>query len=312
MIVFFVLSGFLVAGKLAERTLNGSFDLGSYVIDRLSRIYVPLIPALGFSAVVVWIDGGSVSFKEFLGNLLGLQEMFCDNFADNEPLWSLAYEFWFYILGGAIATLLTAKRGGRLPAMLIMLLGFCVFARLDAWLLFVWCLGAVGYAIAGRTNGRLWLAAGLFLAVGGFIGSQITSRHLIPHSDGAEHSLLRMVAFYRLALGAGIAMLLSSVAVRAPQGVVALKLEGWGSELAKFSYTLYLTHFPLLNLFKYALSKKSATLSAASFLWFAAELAACLLAAWLLYLPFEAQTGRVRRWMRNRFSGPAKSSSLAT
>lgn len=41
-IVFFVLSGFLVGGRGFERIKNASMNVGSYAIDRFSRITPPL------------------------------------------------------------------------------------------------------------------------------------------------------------------------------------------------------------------------------------------------------------------------------
>lgn len=41
-IVFFVLSGFLVGGRGFERIKDGSMNVGSYAIDRFSRITPPL------------------------------------------------------------------------------------------------------------------------------------------------------------------------------------------------------------------------------------------------------------------------------
>ena len=40
-IIFFVLSGFLVGGRGWERILNGTMNVGGYAIDRFSRIYPP-------------------------------------------------------------------------------------------------------------------------------------------------------------------------------------------------------------------------------------------------------------------------------
>lgn len=40
-IIFFVLSGFLVGGRGWERIQNRTMNVGSYAIDRLSRIYPP-------------------------------------------------------------------------------------------------------------------------------------------------------------------------------------------------------------------------------------------------------------------------------
>lgn len=53
-LVFFVLSGFLVGGKMIERLIDGTFDLRTYLIDRVSRIYTPLAPALCWSALVAF------------------------------------------------------------------------------------------------------------------------------------------------------------------------------------------------------------------------------------------------------------------
>ncbi len=105
-VLFFVLSGFLVGGKVLERIVNGSFDLKAYTLDRVSRIYIPLIPALIFTAVVnCLICGRPFSVLSLVGNLFGLQGVWSQipAFAGNDPLWTLSYECWFYVLGGLVA-----------------------------------------------------------------------------------------------------------------------------------------------------------------------------------------------------------------
>lgn len=42
-LVFFVLSGFFVGGKVIEKTLKGDFSLSQYAVDRSVRIFLPLI-----------------------------------------------------------------------------------------------------------------------------------------------------------------------------------------------------------------------------------------------------------------------------
>lgn len=49
-IVFFVLSGFLVGGRGFERIKNGSMNVGSYAIDRFARITPPSWP-LSYSTI---------------------------------------------------------------------------------------------------------------------------------------------------------------------------------------------------------------------------------------------------------------------
>src|ERR1039458_4811324 len=85
-VIFFILSGFLVGGKVMEKIRKDTFDLKAYVLDRVSRIFVPLLPALLFTYAVNLICHRSVSLIEFLGNVFGLQGLFCNNFAGNDPL----------------------------------------------------------------------------------------------------------------------------------------------------------------------------------------------------------------------------------
>lgn len=72
-VVFFVLSGYLVGGRSLQRAIEGRFDVPAYWLDRVTRVYVPLIPVLGLTALVVFIQGHQSSMVELLVNLAGLQ-----------------------------------------------------------------------------------------------------------------------------------------------------------------------------------------------------------------------------------------------
>src|SRR5690348_8364135 len=104
-IVFFVLSGFLVGGRAFERIAQGRFAAGDYAIDRITRIWVPLIPALVLGTAIASGPAGPV---EWAGNLLGLQHVLVEPLGGNAPLWSLAYEIWFYALVYAVGRLATS------------------------------------------------------------------------------------------------------------------------------------------------------------------------------------------------------------
>ncbi len=45
-VVFFVLSGFLIGGNLTDSMRRGSFDLVRYLIARFTRVYIVYLPAL--------------------------------------------------------------------------------------------------------------------------------------------------------------------------------------------------------------------------------------------------------------------------
>jgi peptidoglycan/LPS O-acetylase OafA/YrhL len=51
-VIFFVLSGFLIGGSLADSMQRGSFDLERYLMARFVRIYIVYIPALVITEAV--------------------------------------------------------------------------------------------------------------------------------------------------------------------------------------------------------------------------------------------------------------------
>ncbi|WP_129779400.1 acyltransferase family protein [Peristeroidobacter soli] len=110
--VFFVMSGWLVGGKVLKQVLeHGELDLGRYYLDRLSRLWIVLLPALALTYLLD--DMGSamaagqeiyVSFEPnrtpaaLACNAFFLQMVRCHELGSNVALWSLANEFWYYVL----------------------------------------------------------------------------------------------------------------------------------------------------------------------------------------------------------------------
>jgi peptidoglycan/LPS O-acetylase OafA/YrhL len=117
--VFFVLSGYFVGGAVLRSGAN--FGWKSYLVSRLTRLWVVLIPCLvltwGVGLIVEhyaleatlgvskddWHSGPkmgeySVSLNTFIGNIFFLQTIAFPVFGFNGPLWSLANEFWYYML----------------------------------------------------------------------------------------------------------------------------------------------------------------------------------------------------------------------
>jgi peptidoglycan/LPS O-acetylase OafA/YrhL len=69
--VFFVLSGFLVGGVVLRGRMDGEFSWGLYATNRLTRLWVVLIPVLLLGAV--WDHFGILLFgtSEIYGELAG-------------------------------------------------------------------------------------------------------------------------------------------------------------------------------------------------------------------------------------------------
>lgn len=102
-ILFFLLSGFVIGYSFS---FNPDKSFKTYFNKRFLRIYVPLILVFG----VEYVSGDlwrSMDLKSWhmIGNLLMLQDLpalkphvIVAPFMGNSPLWSLSYEWWFYML----------------------------------------------------------------------------------------------------------------------------------------------------------------------------------------------------------------------
>jgi len=298
-VVFFVLSGFLVGGRLVSNARSGRFSVGVYAIDRVSRIFLPLVPALAVTAgcetmrLGGWpADPGYV----WLGNLVQLQGVAVPVLSANSPLWSLAYEVWFYVLGGALAWGWTRRTaapwGPRVLALGLALLALGCLVRLELVYFVCWLAGAWAGARVRAPLSRPRLGAAAMAAVLGVALRQATGEDQGPLVAASRPLFL----VGTLVLGGAVAVLLPALAsIRLSSGFIARL----GARLAAFSFTLYLTHAPILLLLRECHAPHAA-FTGISLLEFLAKILVCLVAAWGLALLVERPTPRVRAWLRDR------------
>jgi peptidoglycan/LPS O-acetylase OafA/YrhL len=300
-ILFFVLSGFLVGGRSTRKAFDGSFSFLHYSVDRVSRIYLPLLPALILTAAIAHFLGGHVSGREFLGNLAGLQGVLVGVFGDNGPLWSLAYEMWFYALFGAVVVLMVGKHlTARSLAWVSVFAGLAVFTKLEAVYLFAWVLGALVYLIQPGLPRRWGLSTGIVLTLIGMACLQLSSKSASLNFSWLNAALPSRPASV-LCLSLGFAFSVSALSGWEPRSPAFRRLEKMGTPLAAFSYTLYLTHYIILRLLDAYFPGEMKELTLASISTSFLKLLICMAAAWLMYFLFERNTGKVRRWMAGLF-----------
>ena len=104
-ILFFVLSGFVIKYS-HERTSDKSFS--TYFEKRFLRIFIPLILVFSANYLLIsyqeenWLP---IDFAQLAGNFFMLQDVgslkpnvVVNPFLGNTPLWSLSYEWWFYMM----------------------------------------------------------------------------------------------------------------------------------------------------------------------------------------------------------------------
>lgn len=309
--VFFVISGYLVGGRVWELFAAGKFGWKRFLADRTSRLYAVLLVALLLGAALDWTGAtffnrcglydlsisepiavlsrppiDSLTLRDFLLNALFLQTIVGSTFGSNGPLWSLANEWWYYILFPTV--LLTFSPGGYVRKLcgLVAVCGLWLLLPASIlWLFGVWLLGV----LASRWHRYLpsgWLAAGVFLV------ALCVARLEILHGP----------YLWQYLLGLSFAVLLASLA----QARIRFPLATISEYLAGFSYSVYLIHFPVLMLtvsavFFYTGWGIKIPFSAAGVAFYSGVLGMALFMSWLISLFTEARTATLRthlyRWL---------------
>lgn len=311
--VFFVLSGFLVGGQVVKNVRAGTFTWGEYVARRVSRLYVVLLPALVFTmvldSVTASLFAGNVaaqraravpSLADLACNVAFLQDSRCKSFGTNGSLWSLSYEFWFYVLfAAACAAYALAARRRAVAATLNACLCIAVVALFGVHLLELipaWLIG-VGLALwqEWRSNKKTTkpvrvtsiLAAVLVLIV----TSGITT--LTGVAEPVEFAVVGLAATPLANLTTRPSRVWSSWIVR--------RL-GW---LGGWSYTLYAFHRPIVAFVAAGLgtSVELSRVEECFIIYFASvAIAGICFPAFFLG---EAHTARVRSWLQRRIGQSA-------
>ena len=252
-LVFFVISGFLVGGKAFDLLSSSNIkrDSWQFLVDRFSRIFIVLIPSLVVAAAALLLmlnlhpmepfvfgsDSGyalaapmahDLHLSSWVRAALLLNGFFGGNLNCNAPLWSLAYEWFYYI--AALALVLLYRRSFSLWGVLIM--GYatvlCFAAALATPSIFigalVWLSGA-GARIALRAK---WVSGNIFR----YSGVVLVTSLLVVERFHTVNDLL---------WGVAIAFMIANTSWTTWHFA-----SHTADYLSKFSYSLYVTHFPLM------------------------------------------------------------------
>ncbi|MEO7028970.1 MAG: acyltransferase [Acidobacteriaceae bacterium] len=316
-IVFFVLSGFLVGSSALRSFERDSWGWRRYLTHRFVRLWVVLLPALllgwiwdetrlhlastlagygGTSAARVdpHIVPGVFSLKVLFANALFLQGDTLPTFGSNGPLWSLSYEFWYYILFPlALCGLWSRYRPHPRILSLIGLILTAIFVEqfvsVSVLVLFPAWLAGASLHFAPRPMLRAsfrWVATMLF-ALCFFCEVPLKLHH-------------PLLADYSTAIATGLLLWVLTSDLRvAPQHRFYVRAS---RAAARFSYTLYLVHLPLMLLLAGFLIHNSNWLpNALHLLTGIAVLIVVIGYAWVVATFTEFRTDAVRHWIELKF-----------
>ena len=306
-IVFFVLSGFLIAHALHRGASSPQARFGEYLIDRTARIYVALIPCLVIIAAIdLGLVGGGVhqnatyvTPRAFFGTLLMAQNypgvfgvsIELPSFGSAGQLWSLAVEFHIYVFAGACFFALRPTKNWPICVIVAIIssavplsyLSPAVSGTPGGSLSWLWILGFATYFIA--RSKQLITRISVFAA---YIGAAALSiawyRSSPPSAEYAPTAYFLLAAAFLLIV---MASQRTTLLARSPRLTRRLR------DLADYSFSLYLLHYTVL--FAISAIWKDGGISGALTGIFISNLGACVLAQFT-----ERRHKQVAGWIKQR------------
>lgn len=314
-VIFFLLSGFLITQSMLNWATRPGMRLPGFLADRVARIMTPFVPALVLVALLnvfviesrrgeAGLNSGIVAFA---GNLLMLADyplfqllglLHVDvwwrirPYNAAEPFWTVAVEFWLYIAVGLF--FFRVLHGERIRRSYLLLLA-AISVPVLLWhaaagggesLSLVWMMGAIAAYLISRIEapgGKRWRSAALCLVGLGAVA--LAGRVKTAGFDP-----------YHLQIGALMAIIMFGVLIglnrieRVPRWVAAPT-----HFFASYSYSLYLMHNTVLVV----VVERTQSLPRSVSIVIGVVLVQ--LSAWLVYLAFERHYRTVARWLRPVF-----------
>jgi len=325
---FFVLSGYLVGGSVIAGIREGRDFLREYLIHRMARIYIVVAPALVLTLVfdslgrLLFAGAGVYDWPAFadhfravwfLASLANLQEIWTPYFGVNGPLWSLACEFWYYLIFPFVLLPFARNYPARLRwggfALGVVLLvvmsipsGFFKFGAV------LWALGGAASMLERppmrSRYGALAILAVLLILIRFFLRGAFLEAH--PWLQDAT-DFVQAAAFLNVLL---------AIRFGPPEfvGPWAMFRSKTHVTLANFSFSLYSIHMPLLIFARAGVTaamgedwvKQLAT--PAHWALLLGVMALITLTGYAFGTQTEGRTGAARRWLRDRlpFAPPPK------
>jgi peptidoglycan/LPS O-acetylase OafA/YrhL len=304
-ILFFLLSGWLVGGSFLNK-LDSDRPFRHYAIDRLSRLWVVLVPLfmvmLATGVAVGTLDPAHVSFiasKPYsviavLGNMVGLQTIVVPPFGGNFPLWSLANETWYYVL---FPLCVVVWRGRTMVSRVaaVLTIGAIVHLVHGTIILYfsIWLLGVAFSRL--RIEAGPILHSTLLLLIGTAVYIRMRGRADITLESFGQYLLFSLVC----------ALFLSSMQFQRMPAPMSKWLDSGSRFFANISFTLYVLHVPMIAVMWHLVRSwlntgQLSPYNPSHYLIYAAMYLMLLIGAYGFYRAFEAKTPRVPQWLKTR------------
>ncbi len=259
-VLFFVLSGYFIGGTVFRSVERDQWEWGGYLLRRVVRLWIVLLPTL--LLCLMWdrlgmglghapaLYAGRVpnhmlgdtarllAPRVFFGNLFFVQGIYTPLFGTDGALWSLANEFWYYLLFPLAMIAGWRRRGWR--------------ERAVCGVLFLLTAAFVHAGILASFP--IWLAGAALFKLKAPSFSEVTGRRVrivatviyfpILVALSRVYAIPPLLSDYLLTV---LTMLYLWLLLSHGEPYRARDLGVRGSrEMARFSYSLYAAHTPVL------------------------------------------------------------------
>jgi peptidoglycan/LPS O-acetylase OafA/YrhL len=318
--VFFALSGYWVGGSVLRAFGRHAFSWRDYALRRGVRLWIVLLPALALTGLVDHVglralantsvyqgNGGyfdlptnlphHLSAVTLAGNAVFLQAIRTTTFGTNGALWSLAYEFWFYLLF-PLALLVATRRAWWLrvvSAGLLVAIGALVGRTVLEYFL-AWLTGVVVVLNEDRLRGLIAKTPTTVVGFGRVVAAGLLFGGLLADKAHEAYSTDLLVAILA-------AVLLATLVTDVQWGGLRGRVLRWISGYAHSSYSLYAIHLPLAALLSAVILPHISdrwSPSVPSLLGGVGIVALLMVAGWLFAQVTEGRTDPVRAWLSSR------------
>lgn len=256
--VFFVLSGYFIGFTVLKNLMHSRFTWKSYVLRRIIRLWIVLIPGLvitytlDYIGVTIFPDNmiyskgeifgsisqDSLSLTHLIGNLFFLQTIAVPTFGTNTALWSLANEFWYYILFPVFLFIIISKRIFKKLIYTLAFLLISAFIGKEIFILFaIWVFGVIIIFLPDASKLKRFHPIKTSLVI--FILTLVAFRTM---------PLIEHQVFVRILVGLLFALSMVFILDSDREILKPSWYHNICRKLGGFSYTLYVLHIPLLGM----------------------------------------------------------------
>ncbi|WP_246943859.1 acyltransferase family protein [Bacillus pinisoli] len=274
-IIFFVISGLFISRSVLKAIYEDKWSWQSYLINRFSRLLVVLVPALLITFILDSLavqfggykgyDSISSNLIELIGNLFFLQNIYVNSYGSNAPLWSLSFEFWYYMLFPLLACLFLNKES-KTHMLLYTLLVFSIVSvigiRMNTYFI-IWLIGPLVLflpKVNSLTHKFFKLTALMVLFLSMIVHPlAMTGRLFFINQELKD---LMQLFGVNLFVGLSFGFLTYSLLHGGLLKMINIEVRSIGKFaklISSFSFSLYLIHYPIINVVYYWLAANGYT-----------------------------------------------------